>query len=533
MSPSTSANDLIHELSPYLLQHAHNPVRWMPWGEEAFRRARKEDKPIFLSAGYASCHWCHVMAHESFESDAVAEKLNKSFIPVKVDREQRPDVDHLYMLATQLMSGQGGWPNSVWLTPEGEPWLAGTFFPRDDVAGRPGFLTLLDKTARMWSDRREEVTAAATHITQRLRQYAGAEHLTSIEAPPPDDSLLPRAVEAMVAAFDDKHGGFGNAPKFPPSGALELLMRHAAFHDDDGPMTMVTRTLDAMADGGMHDHLAGGFHRYSTDAQWHLPHFEKMLYDNARLAEVYAAAAVRAGNPRYARVAQDVCDWVLTEMPDPAGAFRCALDADTEQGEGRFYTWSMEEIIDVLGPTQGELWCRAYGVRQEGNFREEATGEQTGLNVLHREVSDEILAREQASTPEQIHNQLQQMREKLLEHRNTRPRPAQDDKVLTAWNGLMISALARAGAALDRPDYVGAAREAARFVLNRLTEEPGRVLRAYRNGKSDIRGFLDDHAFLARGLLALHAAEGEEEWLTPATQLADTLLEHFRDEDEG
>jgi uncharacterized protein len=521
-------NALIHEISPYLLQHCRNPVNWLPWGEEAFEKARRENKPMFVSVGYASCHWCHVMAHESFEDDDIADMLNEHFVPVKVDREQRPDVDHLLMLTTQMMTGSGGWPNSVWCTPEGKPWLAGTYFPPEDRGGRPGFKSLLHKTAEMWKGRHSDVVDSAGAIAQRVAQVASAEHLIDPAASPLTLDDLDAALQTIQSRFDEANGGFGTAPKFPPCGAMELILRLSRLREDAGPLTMVTRTLDAMADGGIRDHLAGGFHRYSTDDHWRLPHFEKMLYDNARLASIYADAARATGNDRYGEIAEETCDWVLAELADPSGAFRSALDADSEQQEGAYYQWTHEDITAALGD-QADLFIRAYGIVEEGNVRDEATGRTTGLNVLYRAVSTEELAREEACSQEDIDTRLAAARDALRAKRGERTAPAVDDKVLTAWNGLMIGALAKVGTQRNREDFIEAARNAARLIRDELTDQDGRISRVFRRGRSEGPAFLDDHAYLARGMLALHAVDGDAMWLSEAQRLTDAMLTRYAD----
>jgi hypothetical protein len=524
----TRFNALIHEVSPYLLQHCRNPVDWLPWGQRAFEKAQQENKPVFLSVGYASCHWCHVMAHESFENDSIAELLNEHFVPVKVDREQRPDVDHLFMFTTQMMTGQGGWPNSVWLTPQGKPWLAGTYFPPGDRHGRPGFRSILKKTAEMWAGRPDDVLGSASAIADRVAQVAGGQHIIDRSAKALTLEDLPAAIEALQSRFDRTHGGYGSAPKFPPCGPMELILRAVRVIEDRGPLTMVTRTLDAMAEGGIRDHLAGGFHRYSTDERWLLPHFEKMLYDNARLAGVYAEAARVTGDDRYAAIAEETCDWVCRELADPSGGFRSALDADSERQEGAYYQWSHEEVMETLGD-EGELFARAYGIEPDGNVHDEATGQPTGLNVLHRVVSNEELAREEACAEADVELRLGSAREKLLARREQRVRPAVDDKVLTAWNGLMIDALARVGTQLNRDDLIEAARNAARQIREESTDPDGRVKRVYRRGRSEGPAFLDDHAYLARGMLSLHAIDADAMWLSEAKRLAEAMLERYAD----
>ena len=524
-SPGTKApaaeskpNRLIRETSPYLLQHARNPVDWYPWGDEAFLQARREDKPVFLSVGYSTCHWCHVMARESFKNEAVAKILNENFVSIKVDREERPDLDELYLNATQLLTGGGGWPNSVWLTPDGTPWYGGTYFPPEDSAGRPGFKSVLRELAEIWKNRRPEALAQAERLTQALRQmtssreYAGRGQLRR--------DLVESALRELEGAFDLRHAGFGDAPKFPPHQSLGLLFEELGRTGDAARLMIATRTLDAMAGGGIHDQVGGGFHRYATDAAWVLPHFEKMLYDNAQLVRAYVQGYLLTRNPEYRRVAMDTCEWALREMRDPGGGFYSALDADSEGAEGKFYLWQPEEILEVLGPAEGQLWGRVFGV------------EAPGPRVLHRSQPWEAIATAEGLDPAELRSRLDRSRGRLLERRNLRVRPRRDDKVLAGWNGLMIGSLAWAGRHLGETRYTAAAAEAADFVLG-VMRPGGRLLHTYRDGAAKVDAFLDDYAFLADGLLDLYEATAATRWLAEAQSLTETLLARFSDPEDG
>ncbi|UCD50695.1 MAG: thioredoxin domain-containing protein [Phycisphaerales bacterium] len=513
-------NRLIHESSPYLLQHAHNPVDWYPWGPEALERARREDKPIFLSIGYSTCHWCHVMETESFEDEATAAILNEYFIAIKVDREERPDIDETYMKAVQMMTGSGGWPLSVFLTPEGRPFYGGTYFPPQSMYGRPSFQQVLQATADAWRDAREQLLGSAAKIEAALEKVAQANATGA-----PSRDAIERAVAELAAAFDATDGGFGDAPKFPQPTALMFLLNAWHRSADETILAMVTGTLDAMAAGGIHDHLGGGFHRYSTDAQWLVPHFEKMLYDQSLLAQVYLQAWQATGDEAYATVARAIFDYVLRDMTDAGGGFHAAEDADSEGREGAFYVWDPAEIQTVLGEAPAGLFTAAYGVTRRGNFEE-------GKSILHipRTPADLVEAFGQ-SAPE-IEAKLAQARRCLLEHRNARPRPHRDDKVITGWNGLMISALAYGGAVLDQERYVSAAESAAAFVLDQLRDE-GRLRRYFRAGRAVENAFLPDYAFMIRGLIDLYEASLDARWLQEATDLAGQMTESFSDGQRG
>jgi uncharacterized protein YyaL (SSP411 family) len=517
------ANRLAGEPSPYLRQHAQNPVAWWPWGEAAFAEARRRDVPVFLSIGYATCHWCHVMAHESFEDAAVAELMNAAFVNVKVDREERPDVDDVYMAVCQQMTGSGGWPLTVLLTPGKKPFFAGTYFPRESRHGRIGMLDLVPRVQEAWRTQRAQLEQQAEHILQHVRgephgHGEGEEGFDPTQAPTTETGLhtLQAGVAALAQRFDKAHGGFGVAPKFPsPHHLLFLLRQHA--RGDGRALPMVEAQLAAMALGGIRDHLGGGFHRYSTDRGWLLPHFEKMLYDQAMVAVACAEAFQATGNPAHADLTRSTLDYVLRDLADPAGGFRCAEDADSEGVEGKFYVWTKQEILDLLGPADGERFCAAYGVTAEGNFHDEATRERTGANILH--LGRPLSAAEEAATAP--------LRAKLLAARNKRVRPLLDDKVLTDWNGLALAAFAKAGTALKEPRYLAAADRCADFLHAKMRRHDGRLLHRWHAGKTDATAFLDDHAYLLWGLLELYDATLESKRLAWATEVAGQLLDRF------
>jgi uncharacterized protein YyaL (SSP411 family) len=531
-------NRLIGEKSPYLLQHAHNPVDWHAWGEEAFRKARREDKPIFLSVGYSTCHWCHVMERESFENEETARVLNDFFVPVKVDREERPDVDRVYMTFVQATTGSGGWPMSVWLTPGLQPFAGGTYFPPEDRYGRPGFTTVLRRLAEVWRYERARVMDQGERITAMLRDYSaprgGGGDL--------GEETVRNACRQAAESFDGELGGFGSAPKFPRPAMLDFLLafsrREPASADGQRAREMVFHTLRMMAAGGMHDHLGGGFHRYSVDRFWHVPHYEKMLYDQAQLAVTYIEAWRIGGEGLFAKTARDILDYVRRDMTSAEGGFFSAEDADSlipggkEKGEGAFYVWSKGEIDEALG-TDAELFNRVYGVEAGGNSPEgsDPHGDLKGLNTLIRRCTDEEAAKAFGRSLEETREMLARSREKLLERRAARARPHLDDKILAAWNGLMISAFARAGMALGNPAYVESARKAGEFVREKMYRD-GRLLRSYREGPGP-EGFSDDYAAMAGGALDLYEATGEIGWLRWAAELQGTLDELFLDRENG
>ena len=497
-------NRLQFEQSPYLLQHRENPVDWRPWGSEAFQAAREEDKPVFLSIGYSTCHWCHVMAHESFEDGTVAEAVNRDFIPIKVDREERPDVDAVYMAACVAMTGSGGWPLTVLLTPEQKPFWAGTYLPRQAL------LSLLQQAARLWREDRDSLLAAGEALTDRLREAEGAG--TGF----PDRALASLAAGLYARSFDARWGGFGHAPKFPTPHNLIFLLRYARRTGEAQAGAMAEQTLESMYRGGLFDHVGGGFARYSTDEMWLVPHFEKMLYDNALLALAYTEAYQQTRRPLYGEIVRRTLDYVLRELRDPQGGFYCGQDADSEGEEGKYYVFTAGELRDLLGPEDAEAFCRWYGVTEAGNF--------AGKNILNL-IGREQVQREPA--------RIRPLRERVYAYRLERTRLHRDDKVLAAWNGLMIAALARAGLALDEPRYRDAAVGAAAFLKRSLTEETGRLLARWRAGQAAYLGKLDDYAFCAWGLLELYGATFRTAYLAEARDLTARLLEQFFDGKNG
>ena len=516
-------NHLAGSTSPYLLLHADNPVAWYPWDAEALARARREDRPIFLSIGYSACHWCHVMARESFEDAETARYLNRHFVSIKVDREQRPDLDALYMSAVQALTGSGGWPMSVFLTPDLKPFYAGTYFPKEGRPGLPSFRRVLEAVVDAYENRRGDIEQTAARVTEVIRRSArnGGAGEAALDA-----DLLTAAVARLGRRFDAAHGGFSGAPKFPPATALCLLLTCHRRTRDEEALAMVRTTLDAMARGGVYDQLGGGFHRYAVDEQWLVPHFEKMLYDNALLAAAYLEAHQATGEPLYERVARDTLDWMLREMTDPGGGFHSALSAETGGEEGAFYVWTPDQIRGVLGPEDGDLVCRYFGVTEEGNFEQ-------GKSVLRVPVLPEKLAEREGLTVEALRRRLDDARQALLAARAKREPPAKDDKVLADWNALAVSALALAGRVLDEPRYREAAERAARFVLGEMCAGETVLLHAHRRGTSGVPAMLDDYAYLAAALVDLYEATGEASCLDRARRLADAMIDRFEDAEGG
>jgi uncharacterized protein YyaL (SSP411 family) len=520
-------NRLIDEKSPYLLQHAYNPVDWYPWGAEAFFKARVEDKPIFLSIGYSSCHWCHVMERESFEHPAIADLLNQHFVSIKVDREERPDVDEIYISAVQLMAGHAGWPLSVFLTPDGYPFYGGTYYPPQV------FAEVLARVAGVWQTGRGQVLAAAAELKAELEQLVAMRHQSLRGERIPS---VFRAYKAqMLEGFDPLYGGFGGAPKFPPSTALPVLLTLGAEWDDTDCAGMALMTMTTMAMGGIFDHIGGGFHRYSTDERWLLPHFEKMLYDNAQLGWAYAHAYALTGDEFYADIAARTLDWMLREMRTPEGAFASALDADTPEGEGHYYTWTERELYEILPRDEADLFCKVYEIQPEGNYREEATRQPTGRNIPHLTRPLEAHAEALGVEPTALEERLRDIRARLLVARQTRHAPLRDDKVLTDWNGLAIWTLAYAADVLEahREPYTQAAQEAAEFVWQRLRDPNGRLLHRYRDGEASIPAYLTDYAFYGMGLMELYGLTLEPQWLERAVAVADQMIERFHDREYG
>ena len=512
-------NQLAGETSPYLLQHRDNPVHWRPWGPAAFEEAVRRDRPVLLSVGYSSCHWCHVMAHESFEDPAIAALMNDSFVPVKVDREERPDVDEIYMSFVQATTGAGGWPLTVFVAPDRTPFFGGTYFPPEDRWGRPGFPRILAAVAALWEDRsrRAEVLAGGLRLLDRLRQAAALPGRLGARGALITSEPVGRGVRQLLAAYDRAHGGFGSAPKFPPSRQLTLLLRHHLEEGTAAPLDASLFTLRRMADGGLFDQLGGGFHRYSTDAEWLAPHFEKMLYDNALLVPVYLLAYRITGDPQLAADARGVLDWIEREMLTPEGAFHAALDADSEGEEGRFYTWTSAEVDALLG-ADSRLFRAAYDVRYEGNWE--------GRTILRRTAPDAALAKEFGVAVEDVGAALAAGRERLLAARAARERPGLDDKALLAWNALAITAFARAHRALGDEGARAVAQRAGRFLLEHLRRD-GRYFAVWSRGRAKVPAMLDDHAFWLQALLDLFESDGDETWLRAADEVADLLEDHF------
>jgi len=530
--PSQQPNRLIHEKSPYLLQHAYNPVDWYAWGPEAFAKAQAEQKPIFLSIGYSTCHWCHVMERESFENPQIATLINQWFVPIKVDREEHPDLDQVYMRAVTTLTGQGGWPLNVFLTPDLKPFFGGTYFPPERSRNMPGLPEVLSAVADMWKTKHDEILTSAEQLTGSLR---GADHRDAAATEAITVDVLHAAFNQMASAFDETSGGFGQAPKFPRSHELSFLLSYWARTGTSQAREMVTTTLDHLAQGGIHDHLGGGFHRYATDARWLVPHFEKMLYDQALLARTYCEAYRVTKRAEYAEAARGIFEYVLRDLRDPRGGFYSAEDADSEGEEGAFYVWTPVQVTQVLGSSEADVFNRFYGVTPEGNFSAEggsASGGEHGTSILHIEQPLEIFARLKGFEPGQLAQRLAASRAALFAARNRRPRPHRDDKILTSWNGLMIASLAYGASTLHEPRYLKAAQDAATFLLTSLTRE-GLVLRRYRDGDARYPGTLEDYAFLSNGLLELYEADFDPRWLSQAKRLAGEMIKRFWDEEGG
>jgi len=517
-------NRLIHEKSPYLLQHAHNPVDWYPWGEEAFEKARAERKPIFLSIGYSTCHWCHVMEHESFENDSVADLLNRWFIAVKVDREERPDVDRLYMTAMQAMGLGGGWPLTAFLTPDLEPFFGGTYFPPHSAMGRPGLSEVLTRVHEAWEQQHGEVVANARKVLETIATLGLPDTVAADR-----ETLMAQCAIDLSRMFDATHGGFSNAPKFPSVVNLNFLMRWWARDPDAhaSALAMVRRQLDAMRGGGIHDHLGGGFHRYATDRAWQVPHFEKMLYDQAQLAWAYLEGYQVTGDPAYAATARDIFAYVSRDLTSPEGGFTSAEDADSEGEEGKFYVWTPDQITAAVGSEDAPAFMFRYGVTREGNFEH-------GTSILHEAHTLAETAAETGLSGDEARRRIDRARQQLFEARGRRVRPHRDDKVLTAWNGLMISAFARGARVLGDESLRQRAERAGEFVWARLRDpRTGALNRRWRDGEAGVPGQLDDHAYLALGFTDLYQASHDPKWLARAKATIDEMVARFWDEQEG
>ena len=514
------ANRLINETSPYLLQHAENPVDWYAWGEEALGRARDEDRPILLSIGYSACHWCHVMERESFENDDIAALMNDNFVNIKVDREERPDLDAVYMEAVQMMTGSGGWPMTVFLTPEGHPYYGGTYFPPEDRQGMPGFPRLLAAASQAYHTNKGEID----RVTRQLSEQMGRTGQMPRGFTPLTTEVMHNAYSQLATQFDHLNGGFGSAPKFPQPMTPEFLLRYNRHGFNARALEMVELTLQKMAYGGMYDQVGGGFHRYSTDAYWLVPHFEKMLYDNALLARLYLHAWQVTGNPLYRRITEETLDYVLREMTDPAGGFYSAQDADSEGVEGKFFVWTPDELRPLLGD-DADLVMGYYGVTERGNFE--------GANILNVARPPEDFCQQRGVSESDLFAAVERARAVLLDVREQRIHPLRDDKVLTSWNGMMLRSFAEAGAGLGRADYLDAARANAAFLLDTMRDENRRVLRTWRNGEAKLNGYLEDYACLIDGLLSLHEATLEPRWLREAVSVADGMIALFWDDAVG
>jgi uncharacterized protein YyaL (SSP411 family) len=513
-------NRLIHESSPYLRQHAHNPVDWYPWGEEAFARARAEDRPVLLSVGYSACHWCHVMERESFEDEATARLMNSLFVNIKVDREERPDVDHIYMSAVQLLTGRGGWPMTVFLTPQGKPFYAGTYFPPEDRHGLPGFRRVLEGIAQAYREKPDEVA----HTIEQLMTGLQRMEAFRVSDQAADGTLVLEAAAALARAYDETHGGIGQAPKFPNEAVLELFLRAHRAGAETRYRDMVLHTLRRMAHGGIYDQLGGGFHRYSVDARWLVPHFEKMLYDNAQLVPLYLAAFQVTGDAFFATIARQTLDYVRREMRDPDGGFYSTQDADSEGEEGKFFLWDIDEVRRLVGEADAEIICRYWDISEAGNFEHR--------NILHVTLEIEQLATLFRRHPDEVRQVVERARTMLLAAREQRIKPGRDDKMLTAWNALMISAFARAAEILDEPLYRDVATAAVAFV-ERTLQRGDRLLSTCKDGIAKLNGYLDDYAFLVAALIDVFEATQERGYLERAVRLADSMITHFWDGSAG
>ncbi len=513
-------NRLINETSPYLLQHAHNPVDWRPWGQEALDKAQAEDKPILLSIGYSACHWCHVMERESFEDERIAGMMNDNFISIKVDREERPDIDNIYMNAVQALTGSGGWPLTVFLTPDGRPFYGGTYFPSDDNRGMVSFPRLLSAMADAYRNKRGDVIQATQQLISRVQQMAEVPRAQEPLSP----DVLHQAFQNLVSSYDFQFGGFGSAPKFPQPMTYEFILRYHKLTNSPRALEMVELAASRMATGGIYDQIGGGFHRYSTDAYWLVPHFEKMLYDNALLVRLFLHLFQATRNDFYRSIAEETLDYVIREMRDPAGGFYSSQDADSEGEEGKFFIWSKDELALVLGEKDAELIGGYFGVSEAGNFE--------GRNILNVPQGAESYAAEAGISPEALAATITSAKARLMEARERRIHPGRDDKALTAWNGMMLRSFAEAASILERDDYRQAAVDCAEFLLRELVND-GRLLRTYKDGKAHLNGYLEDYAYLADGLLYLYEATFNDRWLNEARRLADGMIDLFWEQAEN
>ncbi len=527
MKKERKPNRLINEKSPYLLQHAYNPVDWYPWCEEAFEKAKKEDKPIFLSIGYSTCHWCHVMERESFEDEEIAEILNKYYVPIKVDREERPDIDAIYMSVCQMMTGTGGWPLTIIMTPDKKPFFAGTYFPKEGYYGRPGLKEILLRIAELWQKDRRKILESAEKVEQVLKETERESYMEGNL----DESVIHRGFSELFSSFDTVYGGFGQAPKFPIPHNLMFLMRYYRRTKNEKAIEMVKFTLEKMRYGGIWDFVGFGFHRYSTDREWLLPHFEKMLYDNALLLFTYSEAYQITKEKLFKDTAEKIAEYLIRDMRDKEGAFYSAEDADSEGEEGKFYLWSAEELKKVLSEDEFSIVRKVFHIEDEGNFLEEATKRKTGKNILYMGKSISEHAKEMGMDEEELEKKLEEIRVKLFKEREKRVRPLRDEKILTDWNGLAIAGFSKAGVALGREEYIRIAKECADFVLEKLKDNNGFLLHRYKDGEAKIYGFLEDYAYLIWGLTELYFVTFEGKYLKEALRLTDMVIKHFWDEE--
>ena len=521
-------NRLAQEKSPYLLQHKDNPVDWYPWGEEAFAAAEKQDKPIFLSIGYSTCHWCHVMEHESFEDSTVAALMNENFINIKVDREERPDIDNIYMTVCQMMTGSGGWPLTILMTPDKQPFFAGTYFPKESRFQRMGMVDLIPRMGKMWHEERDKLLTTAEQMVQHLQNSFSPSGTKDLS-----EETLKSAFAQFLQKFDDENGGFKGRMKFPTAHNLLFLLRYHKRTGDPTALMMVEKTLDAMRKGGIYDHVGFGFHRYATDREWLLPHFEKMLYDQAINAMAYLEAYQVTGKEKYAKTAREIFSYVLRDMTSSEGGFFSAEDADSEGEEGKYYVWTQNEVKSILSNNEGTLFGEVYNFSEEGNFREETTGHPTGKNIPHLTNSITKVAQENNMATSELRAKLEKMRQKLFEIRDKRVHPLKDDKILTDWNGLMIAAFAKGAQVLNDDTYAQAARNAANFVLENLNDNNGRLLKRYRQGESSLPAHLEDYAFFSWGLLELYEATFDVKYLSESLRLTEIMTDLFWDESNG
>ncbi len=523
---SNYKNFLINEKSPYLIQHAHNPVNWYPWGDEAFKKAKKENKLIFLSIGYSTCHWCHVMAHESFENPKIGDLMNDVFVSIKVDREERPDLDNIYMNVCQIMTGSGGWPLTIIMTPDKKPFFAGTYFAPESGYGRPGLKDLILNVKDLWNTKAEEISTSADSLIDALKKIS--ENISGDEL---TTDVLDSCYEALSGIFDEIYGGFGKSTKFPAAHNLLFMLRYWKRSQNERALKIVRETLDSMRYGGIYDHIGFGFHRYSVDEKWLVPHFEKMLYDQAMISAAYIEAFQATGKEVYKNTAIEIFEYVLRDMKSPQGGFYSAEDADSEGVEGKFYLWRKEELIDILGK-DGLFASKIFGVTSDGNFKEESTGQKTGLNILHLQNSMDDMTRIFNISRVDLKTKINKIRDTLFQHRQKRIHPHKDDKILTDWNGLMIASLAKGGQVLGNEKYLKYALEAADFILMNMLKNK-RLLHRFREGESAVEGNLDDYAFMIYGLLEIFEASSNAKYLESLLLLLETLFKHFWDQDNG